>query len=748
MTPTVAITSADLAACLVDADWYRATYYDIAGSGTDPAHHYLRFGWLERRNPNRWFDTGWCLDRQPELRASAVSPLENFLQQQQDTNAWAKADFNLRRFVCQHFSTVPITPEKLAALILPGFHGRLDWEQMEAVSPHLARTLNEFDQNAVTRFLQLTSLIDPESYGLPDVDVVEHYFLYGWREGKNPNPWFQTAWYLAQHLSAANSGRPPIEDYLDSAEDGINPHPGFDVRWYRRRYLPEGSTCKQAYLHFLHTGAREGAVPNARLDNAAVAEKLAALPPNKRSAELLALQADLASEPELIQALIDSRWYYEQNPDVQPSGLGAVSHYLQYGWREARDPNPWFSSTWYLSQHPDARQSQVCPLLHFIRTGAAMDAQPCKEFDVSWYARQFLGAHSPSVDAFARFLTEGISSGHVPNRLLHRPDILEQVAATPAPGRTALLQSLSRLTLAQQKLTRALVDRDWYRRTYSVELPDAAQDYLDHGWRAGREPNAWFQSTTYWEAQPGGPSGDLSALEHYVRQGSAFAGRPHAFFNIEWYASRYSNGARPSAEALLHFMTIGRKTGTVPDPRLETKQISQKLLTLSADEQTVLLKRLLDTLARVPPHQTLTPENADLWPLLLTLSAPENTLPVLLLVPEQSASLPAYAIEAAALALPPEESKIYGLVDSGRTLRLSASLNSGEPSVTLQLPRQAEDLKAILQALPCRRAAVLDETLFDTPAVRAVRNAGLPVFRNAARELQYDGKDVPVPSAS
>ena len=748
MTFPVAFTPAGLAACLVDADWYRATYYDIAGSGADPAHHYLRFGWQERRNPNRWFDTGWCLDRQPELRASAVSPLEHFLQRQHNTSVWAKPDFNLRRFVSEHFSRVPITPEKLAALVLPGLSGGVDRERMEAASPYLAQVLSEFDQAAVTRFLELASLIDPEWYGLPDLDAMEHYFLYGWREGNNPNPWFQTGWYLAQHPAAANSGRPPIEDYLDSAEDGIGPHPAFDVRWYRSRYLPGGSTCKQAYFHFLQTGVHDGAVPNARLDNVAVNESLTSLPAERRSAELVALHARLPSEPELIQALIDTGWYLEQNPDVLHSGLGAVSHYLQYGWRETRDPNPWFSGTWYLSQNPDAQQQQLCPLLHFIRTGAARNAHPCKEFDLSWHARHYLGAYSPSVDSFAHFLTEGISSGHVPNVLLYRPDILEQVAATAAPKRTALLQSLSRLTLAQQKLTRALVDADWYRRTYLVESPDAAQDYLDHGWRAGRDPNAWFQSTTYWKAQPGEPPGDLSALEHYVRQGSAFAGRPHAHFDIEWYAWRYLNGARPSAEALLHFMTIGRKTGTVPDPRLDTKKIRQKLLTLSADEQTVLLKRLLEALSRVPPHQTLTPENVDLWPLLLTLSVPENTLPVLLLVPEQWASLSAAAIEAAARALPPEETAIYGLVDSGRTLRLAASWNSGETSVTLQLPKQSEELKGILQALPCRRAAVLDEALFEVPAVRAVRNAGFPVFRNAARERQYDGKDAAVPSAS
>jgi hypothetical protein len=41
-------------------------------------------------------------------------------------------------------------------------------------------------------------------------------------------------------------------------------------------------------------------------------------------------------------------------------------------------------------------------------------------------------------------------------------------------------------------------------------------------------------------------------------------------------------------------------------------------------------------------------------------------------------------------------------------------------------------LKALLAALPCRRAAAIDPGLLDTGIVRAVRNAGVPVFTNGS----------------
>jgi len=42
---------------LFDADWYRATYRDVAMTGMDPAHHYMRYGFLMDRDPGPDFST-------------------------------------------------------------------------------------------------------------------------------------------------------------------------------------------------------------------------------------------------------------------------------------------------------------------------------------------------------------------------------------------------------------------------------------------------------------------------------------------------------------------------------------------------------------------------------------------------------------------------------------------------------------------------------------------------------------------
>jgi glycosyltransferase involved in cell wall biosynthesis len=46
-----------------------------------------------------------------------------------------------------------------------------------------------------------------------------------------------------------------------------------------------------------------------------------------------------------------------------------VSHYLQIGWQEGRDPAPWFSTRHYLHLNPDVRNAGVNPFFHYVLQG-------------------------------------------------------------------------------------------------------------------------------------------------------------------------------------------------------------------------------------------------------------------------------------------------------------------------------------------------------------------------------------------
>lgn len=168
------------------------------------------------------------------------------------------------------------------------------------------------DSGADEEFTLVSQEFDSDHYcsAYPDVvaagmNPVRHYLAAGWKEGRNPSAGFDTLHYLSRNR--------------DVAESGINP-----------------------FYHYLKHGRAEGRMP---------------LP--------LALAAE--DRPQ-VEAFFDADWYLKGfAPDRRPAD--PVEHYFQTGWREGRDPAPWFSTRVYLAQNADVRADGQNPFLHYIRSG-------------------------------------------------------------------------------------------------------------------------------------------------------------------------------------------------------------------------------------------------------------------------------------------------------------------------------------------------------------------------------------------
>lgn len=146
-----------------DAEWYKNTsnVYDI-----DPIDHFLLYGSFESKNPNQNFDLGWYLNEYPDIKESRINPFVHYIRAGKEEG----------RF--QNQREKELYQEKI--LIEPYFDA--EWYK--------------------------------NTFNVYDIDPIEHFILYGSREGENPNPDFDIEWYLNEYNDIGESGLNPFVHYI------------------------------------------------------------------------------------------------------------------------------------------------------------------------------------------------------------------------------------------------------------------------------------------------------------------------------------------------------------------------------------------------------------------------------------------------------------------------------------------------------------------------------------------------------
>ncbi len=171
-----------------------------------------------------------------------------------------------------------------------------------------------------------------QDVGSDSIDAAEHYFLHGWKEGRNPSRHFDSNWYLST--------------YPDVAEAGINP-----------------------LVHFLQSGHNEARLPlpPAELLSTNPRDVYNNLNIDFSSVEAAESQTDL----NLVKAsgLFDAKWYLATYADVSVAGADALEHFLSTGGAEGRNPSPTFDTDWYKDTYPEVVESGLNPLIHYLRHG-------------------------------------------------------------------------------------------------------------------------------------------------------------------------------------------------------------------------------------------------------------------------------------------------------------------------------------------------------------------------------------------
>lgn len=217
------------------------------------------------------------------------------------------------------------------------------------------------------------------------IDPLVHFCQYGWREGRQPNPYFDVSWYAGKHATEIKIEENPLVHYVHTGEAlDYPPSPHFDPAWYRQRHgLPAGESPLRHYLlrrlegvvsplpsfdladyltsrpelkgrttdWYLHAqheqqNARSGLVGAEHLTWSYVASQAGGNP----DAGAFPAQVSWSTFQAVVSRFLplmpfDADWYLSQNPDVaaavqEGSVASAHGHFIQHGYFEGRSPVP------------------------------------------------------------------------------------------------------------------------------------------------------------------------------------------------------------------------------------------------------------------------------------------------------------------------------------------------------------------------------------------------------------------------
>lgn len=75
------------------------------------------------------------------------------------------------------------------------------------------------------------------------------------------------------------------------------------------------------------------------------------------------------NDDELVKLFFSESFYLDTYKDIAEAGIDPFEHYMNYGWKEMRDPSPVFNTAYYLLAHDDVNKSNINPLKHYALWG-------------------------------------------------------------------------------------------------------------------------------------------------------------------------------------------------------------------------------------------------------------------------------------------------------------------------------------------------------------------------------------------
>ncbi|GEM_PF-1486089 len=185
--------------------------------------------------------------------------------------------------------------------------------------------------------------------GITKFSAALHYVNEGWKQNLDLSPYFSSEFYNRMNPDVASSGVPPLLHFLRIGGAELREcHPDFNKSEALRQLESLGIKPE----NYLEQSIRQ--VKKGRLSIHAIFS--------------FASHNYTANEKEVVKksGLFDEQYYLNQYPDIVHAIADAFTHYLEFGWKEDRNPSNQFDSHWYKTQYNEDLDNK-CPILHLIK---------------------------------------------------------------------------------------------------------------------------------------------------------------------------------------------------------------------------------------------------------------------------------------------------------------------------------------------------------------------------------------------
>lgn len=228
---------------LFDARYYVLQNPDIDPFATDLLAHFVDSGWREGRDPNPLFDVRWYGKTYPESLKS--NPLVHYIDHGSAKGYRPTFLFSGAYYLVAYGNMIP--PGKTSL-----YHYQTNWQQ--GVQPNPI-----FDTQY---YLEQTPEIYTSGY-----DPLSYYLHAGQQGRRSIHPLFDADYYCEANPTVAKEWDFPVLHYLEfGAEEGCRPNRFFDPHYYRQQYMQGKGSLLDGFLHYISNAHHRKNRPNALFD--------------------------------------------------------------------------------------------------------------------------------------------------------------------------------------------------------------------------------------------------------------------------------------------------------------------------------------------------------------------------------------------------------------------------------------------------------------------------------------------------